>query len=328
MTDPHGIAAAGSFIAGAWRTETLAAIAIFVCFLALVILPKAILVWFERRSSGLVGTRWGEIQTAKAPPNDKIEARSEVAPEPGPPLEAAPEPAEPEAIISASVSAADPAPDSAGASIADPQLAAGRSCRMDVAATADGLQFVIEAPGMDESDFEIRVVGETILVRGRLDPDRSNKVYRAVERDHGPFSRSIPIAQGVPIHRIQASLSRGLLTIFVPNPTVQVGSTITVNSALCRITDSESMCELKIDLPGVDPSDIDLDIRNGLLTISCRESLETGPTGLPQSMLLPAGVDASRIGAVLAKGVLSVTLPIAPAHRQRTIVLETVGEPA
>ena len=209
---------------------------------------------------------------------------------------------------------------------------------MDTASTVEGLEFTIEVPGFKESDLEIRIIGDTIVVSGRLDQDRTDKTRRVVEREYGPFYRFIKICEGVPLHRIQASLDCGLLTILVPNPTVQVGKTIAINSAVRRIFEGDDACELQFDLPGVDESDIDLAVRDGLLTISCGEGPKAAEAGdqlenasaprLLQSMEVPAGVDANQIRAVLAKGVLTVTLPIAAGHRRRTIPLEAVGEAA
>ena len=248
------------------------------------------------------------------------------------------EPETAEATAAGLIDGPVPAPSPPHPCLADSEAFADRYCRMDTATTPEGLEFTIEVPGIRESDLEIRLAGDTIVVTGHQDVNRRDKTYRVIERECGPVLRSIKIAEGVPLHRIQASLDRGLLTIFVPNPAAPIGKTIAVNSAVRRISQGDDLYELKIDLPGADASEFDLAVRDGLLTISRRgapwaaEAGDQIPNGfasrLLQSMEVPAGVDANQIRAVLAKGVLTVTLPIAAGHRQRTIPLEVASDPA
>jgi HSP20 family molecular chaperone IbpA len=335
MTDLRDIAAIGGLITGYWRPVLTAATTIVGCVLVAKTLPKDTLGWIERGMSSLVTTGGESLHTAPAGRGDEAAPATlpdaapthglDHAPEPESERLSAPAPPDPAAIAPAS--AADRASISDDGHAADGEQILGRYLRMDTASTVDGLEFTMEVPGLKETDLEIRLVGDTIVITGRWDLDRTDKTFRVVEREFGPFSRFIKISEGVPLQRIQASLDRGLLTVFVPNPTVQVGKTIAINSAVRRLFDGDDLCELKIDLPGVDESDVDLAVQGGVLTINCRQgdrTADTVPPRLLESMELPAGVDANQIRAVLAKGVLTVTLPIAAAHRQRTIPLETV----
>jgi HSP20 family molecular chaperone IbpA len=308
---------------------------------------------FSKNTSGrtaggmksLLNIGWERLQATAAKRDDALppapEAMSsrwlEYAAEPEPQPESPPGPAPAEPAMDASTWTADPAAISIGHSASDDDQIQGRHCRMDAASTVDGLEFTIEVPGVHESDLDIRMVDDTIVISGQLERDRTDKTYRVAEREYGPFSRLIRISKGVPLHRIQASLDRGVLTVFVPNPTVQVG-TIAVNSAVRRIIDGDDADELRIDLPGADESDVDLAVRDGVLTISCRKGPHAADAvgqaadrlapRLLQSLEVPAGVNADQIRAVLAKGVLTVTLPIAAGHRRRTIALEAAGEAA
>jgi HSP20 family protein len=219
----------------------------------------------------------------------------------------------------------------------------GHQPKMDTAVTAGGLEYVIEVPGVKAAELELQVVGGTIVVRGRQDLDQTNRTYRAVERAHGPFLRTLSVPEGARLQDIEAALDRGLLTVFIPNPPILAGRTIAVNSTVQRLLAGDDRYELKLDLPGVDASDITLVVRDGRLTIGRREATlmaetadqpgdqASGPAEAPsvsriiQSMELPAGVDANLIGAVLAKGVLTVTLPIVAGYRRRIIPVEAEG---
>ena len=343
MTDYPSIAAVG-VITGVWPPVVFAAAAIFGGFLVAAIIPKDARGRIEGGVRGLVTSGWKKPPAAPAglcnetpaatDPDATPGHRLEHAPEPEP----LPEPETPELTAVASPGSADLTSTSDDVHAADGEQILGRYLRMDTASTAEGLEFTMEVPGLKESDLEIRLVGETIVITGRWNLDRTDKTFRVVEREFGPFSRFIKISEGVPLRRIQASLDRGLLIIFVPNPTAPVGKSIAINSTVRRIFDGDDAYELKIDLPGVDESDVDLAVRDGVLTITCREGPRAADAGdqaaiafaprLLESMALPAGVDADQIRAVLAKGVLTVTLPIAAGHRQRTIPLDSVREAA
>jgi len=331
MIDLHDLSSIGALISEPWRPVLIAAATIVGGLLVAAAFSKAALGRIEGGLRSLVIAGWERTHGAPTGRGGEIPVApdSDTAPTHG--LDYAPETPKPGAA--GSPCPADPAAGSADVYTADGEQILGRYCKMDTASTVEGLEFTMEAPGLKESDLEISLVGDTIVIVGRVDPDRAGKTYRVIEREFGAFSRFIKISDGVPLHRIQASLDRGLLTVFVPNPIVQVG-TIAVNSAVRRVFDGDDLCELKLDLPGVDASDVDLAVRDGVLTISRRRGPQAANAGdqagnafaprLLQSMELPAGVDASQIRAVLAKGVLTVTLPIGAGHRQRTIPLDSV----
>jgi len=340
MIDLPDLAAIGGFIAGSWGPALIGATTIFGGLVVATTFSKDAIGRIEGGMRNLV-TGWDGRRTAPEAAEDEIPTEPESDAAPAQRLDPAPEPEPDQEIPAASETleptvaappcAADRASSSDDLHAADGEQIPGRYLRMDTASTAEGLEFTMEVPGLKETDLEIRLVGDTIVITGQWDLDRTDKTFRVVEREFGPFSRFIKVPEGAPLQRIQASLDRGLLTVFVPNPTVQVGKVIAINSAVRRLFDGDDVCELRIDLPGVDASDVDLAVRNGVLTISCRQGTRAGDTFAPrllQSMELPAGVDADQIRAVLAKGVLTVTLPIGAGHRHRTIPLETADETA
>jgi HSP20 family protein len=93
---------------------------------------------------------------------------------------------------------------------------------------------------------------------------------------------------------------------------------------------------LHADLPGVDPGSVDVGVENGTLTIKAQRSERTDDgvqwiaserfagTYLRQ-VALGDDIDAERISATYANGVLTVTLPVAERAKPRRVEI-TVDE--
>jgi HSP20 family protein len=91
-----------------------------------------------------------------------------------------------------------------------------------------------------------------------------------------------------------------------------------------------------VDLPGVDPGSIDLNVDGNTLTISAERSLRSddGVQWLAQErpvgsylrqLQLGDGLDVERIQASYDAGVLTVTIPVAERARPRRITVESGG---
>jgi HSP20 family protein len=91
-----------------------------------------------------------------------------------------------------------------------------------------------------------------------------------------------------------------------------------------------------VDLPGVDPGSIDLNVDGNTLTIRAERSLRTDdnvqwlaqerPAGsFMRQLNLGDGLDVDRIQASYDAGVLTVTIPVAERARPRRIAVETGG---
>ncbi|MCV7250877.1 MULTISPECIES: Hsp20/alpha crystallin family protein [Mycobacteriaceae] len=81
--------------------------------------------------------------------------------------------------------------------------------------------------------------------------------------------------------------------------------------------------ELRAELPGVDPDkDVDITIRNGILTIKAERSEKKESNGrsefaygsFTRSVTLPAGADEEAIKATYDKGILNVSVPVNEAE--------------
>ena len=93
-----------------------------------------------------------------------------------------------------------------------------------------------------------------------------------------------------------------------------------------------------VDLPGVDPADVDVTVDHQILTIAATRSASTRAEGtrvlatersqgrMTRRFTLGDTVDAGGITADLDKGVLTVRLPVAEAAKPRRIEIGTSRE--
>ena len=90
------------------------------------------------------------------------------------------------------------------------------------------------------------------------------------------------------------------------------------------------------DLPGVDPSSIDLTVEKNVLTVSAERHWEPAegnqvvvaerPQGrFSRQLFLGEGLDADHIEASYDQGVLTVTLPVAEAAKPRKVEITAGG---
>lgn len=195
--------------------------------------------------------------------------------------------------------------------------------RMDMATTPQGLELSMELPGVQDRDIEIEVRGETLTVSGEL-RQRSGRTYRMSERAFGPFSRSIDLPKGVRPEQIRASLDRGLLSIFVPNPVSPAATRIHIQSGLTYLNAVDDVLEFAIAAPGVGADDLEIEVAGGVMTILGRPQQPIGANAdlaggggggelddlaIFRAIELSAEVLADQIVATLAKGILKVTVP-------------------
>jgi HSP20 family protein len=105
------------------------------------------------------------------------------------------------------------------------------------------------------------------------------------------------------------------------------------------LVETEDHLVLRADLPGMDRDDIEVEVKDGVLTVSGERKAEhqTQREGyhrversfgrFSRSLRLPRGVDAGAVSASFDRGVLEVTVP-KPAQPQATKVEIGEGKPA
>lgn len=82
----------------------------------------------------------------------------------------------------------------------------------------DSVVVRIEAPGMEKSDFDLRILDNYLVVRGekRVEREKSEGRYQVRECAYGHFERAIELPQGVDTDAVKASYKRGVLRVEVP----------------------------------------------------------------------------------------------------------------
>ena len=102
------------------------------------------------------------------------------------------------------------------------------------------------------------------------------------------------------------------------------------------VRESTDELVLQAELPGLHSEDVSVSVENGVLTISGekKQEIEEGQEGseyrlierrygrFERSFTLPRSVDAGKVEAEFANGVLSVTLPKAEAAKPRRIEVQ------
>jgi HSP20 family protein len=97
--------------------------------------------------------------------------------------------------------------------------------------------------------------------------------------------------------------------------------------------------ELNADLPGVDPTSVDVDVEGQVLTISAERTPRSveGATWLARErsggrylrrLNLGQGIDTASISASYENGVLSVVLPVSEKAKARKVEVQTATAPA
>jgi HSP20 family protein len=79
-------------------------------------------------------------------------------------------------------------------------------------------EITAELPGMDEKNVEVKVANGALTIRGEKteETQEEKKDYHVSERRYGSFQRAFRIPEGVDAEKIEASFSKGLLTVKLP----------------------------------------------------------------------------------------------------------------
>ena len=103
---------------------------------------------------------------------------------------------------------------------------------------------------------------------------------------------------------------------------------------LVDIYERDGNLELKAELPGVDPKDVDVSLTDGSLVIKGEKKeakeekkknyhkVERFIGQFYREIPLPSGVDAEKISAITAKGVITVTVPKKPEAQSKKIAVK------
>lgn len=90
--------------------------------------------------------------------------------------------------------------------------------RFEVMEDKDHYTFKADLPGVKESELNISLTGNRLLVSGKRESSEEKKgaTYYLCERSYGEFSRAFTLPEGASAEGAKAMLSDGVLTILVP----------------------------------------------------------------------------------------------------------------
>jgi HSP20 family protein len=89
---------------------------------------------------------------------------------------------------------------------------------VDIFETGDRIVLRADLPGMEQSEIELRVDDNVLVLRGERKPsaDLKPEDFHRAERPYGPFVRSFSLPQNVDQGGIRASHKNGVLEVVLP----------------------------------------------------------------------------------------------------------------
>jgi HSP20 family protein len=100
------------------------------------------------------------------------------------------------------------------------------------------------------------------------------------------------------------------------------------------VSENEKEVVVKADLPGVDPKDVDVSVRDGALVLRGHKKEEREEKGKTfrrlerfegefyRELALPAEADPEKISATCSKGVVTITVPKKPAALAKKVTVK------
>jgi HSP20 family protein len=100
----------------------------------------------------------------------------------------------------------------------------------EVRETKDAYVFHADVPGFKESDLEVNVTGNRLMISGRREAEDAEEgdTYYLAERTYGAFTRTFTLPQGIKADQVRADLKDGVLTVQVPKSSETQPQRITV----------------------------------------------------------------------------------------------------
>ncbi len=87
-----------------------------------------------------------------------------------------------------------------------------------IVGTDEALVLTAEVPGIELSELELSITGDTLTIKGERKADESvpEANYHRRERLWGPFARSVTLPERVKSDEIKASYTDGVLRVVMP----------------------------------------------------------------------------------------------------------------
>jgi HSP20 family protein len=138
---------------------------------------------------------------------------------------------------------------------------------------------------------------------------------------------SLPGAWGGPVNRLSTLFDQ----FFNDDPFFAPLAARTWPALPLSVWEDDNNIYVEADAPGLTEQDVELSVQDGNLLIQGERKCERKQGGFDtrsygrfgQRVVLPAAVDADKVEARLANGVLSITLPKCEAAKPRRITLKS-----
>jgi HSP20 family protein len=100
----------------------------------------------------------------------------------------------------------------------------------DVYEDNDRIIVRLEAPGLENGDFNISVIGDKLVVRGdkRFEREYGSGSYQVIESAYGSFERAIPLWTEVDVSKAKATYKNGVLRVELPKTAASRRRTVEV----------------------------------------------------------------------------------------------------
>jgi HSP20 family protein len=97
-------------------------------------------------------------------------------------------------------------------------MVAGIAPAVDVTEKDKEYEITAELPGLDEKNIEIKLANGMLTIKGekKEEKEEKEKDYYLSERHYGSFTRSFQLPESVDTAKIEASFTKGVLTVKLP----------------------------------------------------------------------------------------------------------------
>ncbi|KAB0486956.1 heat shock protein Hsp20 [Pseudomonas reinekei] len=89
---------------------------------------------------------------------------------------------------------------------------------VDITEKDKSFEITAELPGMDQKNIEVKLSNGSLIIKGekKEDKEEKRKGYYLSERHYGSFERVFNLPKGVDADKIEASFSKGVLSLSLP----------------------------------------------------------------------------------------------------------------
>jgi len=97
----------------------------------------------------------------------------------------------------------------------------------------EGALVTAALPGVQPDNLDISVLGQTLTLRGRRDPEalKEDEAFHRRERPHGEFSRTVELPFRVDAQKVMAEFKDGVLELMLPRAAEDKPRRITVKAS-------------------------------------------------------------------------------------------------